>query len=87
MTRRFFIRLSREDHPDLYGTLISPLLEYGSQPAHSKFPRDFQWLEMEQRANTESLRDLAHLPNPTQLQAKNYLLDRRHIAQTLRQVR
>ena len=72
--------MGKEDFPFLYGTYIRPILEYGSQVAHTGLTRDRDCLERVQRRGTKLVKGLSDLPYSTRLAELNlYPLESRRI--------
>ena len=80
MIRRNFPRITREDFHFLYGTYVRPLLEYGSQIAHSGLIRDRNSLEHVQRRATKMVHGLSGIPYPMRMEILNlYPLEVRRV--------
>ena len=61
MLHRSFPIMGKEDFPFLFGTYIRPILEYGSQIAHTGLIRDRDCLKCVQRLGTKLVKGISDL--------------------------
>ena len=80
MLHRSFPIMGKEDFQFLYSTYIRPILEYGSQIAHTGLIRDRDCLERVQRRGTKLVKGFSDLPYSARLAELNlYPLESRRI--------